>query len=228
MIDVNAIYDFVNYQLNKSVSGNSLSPTEFNLGLEWSNLEYFKLKYGLSEDYQVGRPVAPVTYEISQKIMSDMRTLRTVLGGKNAPAMAVDINGWADIPSDYLHVSTIKYNGNIVEVLREDFLGDRLNNSIKYPSKTNPICVFQENYIEFYPKDLGFVEFSYLRLPQTPVWGYTIVNDQPVYNPATSVQSEFPQDCLSDIANLILGYSAKDLRDQLMIQQAELRKKEGI
>lgn len=228
MIDVNSIYDYVNWMLNKEQSGNSLPPNQFNLGLEWSNLEYFKLKYGLSEDYQAGRPVAPITYEISQKIMSDMRTLRTVLGGKNAPAMAVDVNGWSAIPSDYLHVSTIKYNGNIVEVLREDFLGDRLNNSIKYPSKTNPICVFQENYIEFYPTDLGFVEFSYLRLPQTPVWGYTIVNDQPIYSASTSIQSEFPQDCLVDIANLIIHYAGQNLRDQLTLQTSEQRKEKGV
>lgn len=228
MIDVNVIFEYCNFELNKNQSGNSLSPSEFNTCLAWSNLEYFKLKYGLSEDYQAGRPVAPVSYEISQKISDDMRTLRTVMGGKNSPAMAVDINGWADIPSDYLHVSTIKYNGNTVEVLREDFLGDRLNNSIKYPSKENPICVIQENYIQFYPTDLGFVKFSYLRLPQTPVWGYTIVNDAVVYNPATSVQSEFPQDCLTDIGNLILHYAAQNLRDQLTLQTSEQRKEKGV
>lgn len=228
MIDVNSIYEYCLWQLNKEQSGNSLSPDQFNSGLAWSNLEYFKLKYGLSEDYQAGRPVAPVTYEISQKIMDDMRSLRTVLGGKNAPALPIDVNGWAEIPPDYLHVSSIKYNGTTIEILREDFLGDRLTNSIKYPSKENPICVMQENYISFYPKDLGFVEFSYLRLPQTPVWGYTIVNDQPVYNSATSVQSEFPSDCQTDIGNLILHYAAANLRDQLSLQLSEQRKKAGI
>lgn len=228
MIDVNSIYEYCLWQLNKEQSGNSLSPEQFNSGLAWSNLEYFKLKYGLSEDYQAGRPVAPVTYEISAKIMDDMRSLRTVLGGKNAPALPIDVNGWAEIPPDYLHVSSIKYNGTTIEILREDFLGDRLTNSIKYPSKENPICVMQENYIQFYPKDLGFVEFSYLRLPQTPVFGYTIINDAIVYDPNTSVQSEFPQDCLADIGNLILHYAAQNLRDQLSLQTSEQRKEKGI
>ena len=74
---------------------------------------------------------------------------------------------------------------------------------------------------------MGFVNFDYLRMPETPVWGYTVVNDQPVYNTATSVQLEWSEIYHLDIANLILQYAANNLRDQLAIQIANNRKTTG-
>lgn len=68
MIDVNSIYEYCLWQLNKEQSGNSLSPDQFNSGLAWSNLEYFKLKYGLSEDYQAGDPLRPLLMRFRRKL----------------------------------------------------------------------------------------------------------------------------------------------------------------
>lgn len=228
MVNVNDIKNYVDYQLNKSQSGNTLSPSEFNTCLQWANLEYMKQRYGLPEEYQAGRPVPRIALDITQKIMDDMRVLRTAKGGKNYPAMSIDVNGWADYPADFIHVSSIRYGTKDVEILRDDFLADRLDNSIKYPTKENPICVFYDNYIEFHPKDLGFVNFTYIRLPETPVWAYTLVNDEPVYNSVASVQFEYPQDCLPDIAAMIVNYASNNLRDSFSQQFSQQRKDKGI
>lgn len=228
MLNINDILNFVNFELNKSQSGSTLSPAEYNTALAWANLEYYKLKYSLPEDYQVGRPDSRITLDITQKIMDDMRMLRVAKGGKNSPSLAIDINGWADIPPDFIHISSIKYNNNGVEILRDDVVADRLSNSIKFPTPANPICCFQNDYIQFYPTNLGFVDFNYLRLPVQPVFNYTIVNDAVVYNANTSIQFEWPLDCYPDLANLVYGYASKNLRDQLSIQMAEKRKIEGI
>jgi hypothetical protein len=81
--------------------------------------------------------------------------------------------------------------------------------------------------MEFSPVDLGYVNFDYLRLPSTPIWGATIVNDQYVYNPNTSVQLEWSDIYHLDIANLILGYAASNLRDGTLMQVAQQRKISG-
>jgi hypothetical protein len=227
--NVNDILNFINFELNKSQSGNTLSPSEYNTCLSWANLEYFKLRYSLPEQYAPGRPTSAITLDVTQKIIDDMRMLRTNLGGKNRPALAIDIDGWADYPTDYVHISSVTtLEGNTIEILRDDYLGDRLTNSIKMPTAENPICLLYDTYIEFHPKDLGFAKFNYIRLPQTPLWDYTIVNDQPVYKSSTSIQFEYPQDCLPDIAAMILRYASANLRDPLSIQLSEQRKDKGI
>jgi hypothetical protein len=212
-MNVNEIRDWVNFELNKHQTGNTLNKDEYNLCLAWANAEYFKVKYGLPEEYRPGAPLPSQAYAVTQKIIDDLRRVLVAKGGKGSPKLRIDINGWADIPSDYVHYSSIRYEGKAVEIISNDVIGDRLQSSITYPNKKYPICALYADYIQFYPKDLGFVDFDYLRMPVTPVWAATIVNDEYVYDPTKSVQLEWPVDTHTDIANLIVKYASINLRD---------------
>jgi uncharacterized membrane protein len=71
------------------------------------------------------------------------------------------------------------------------------------------------------------VDFTYLRLPVEPYWAVTIVNDSYQYNESRSVQFEYPQECFTDLANLIIGYASVNLQSQINLQASQLRKTEG-
>lgn len=218
---------WVDFQLNKNQTGGTLSPEEYNLCLSWANQEYFKLKYGLPEQYRPGQPLPAQAWAVTQENIDALSPFLKAKGGRDYPKLKVDIDGRATIPSDYVHYSSIRYEEKAVEVLSNDVIGNRLQSPIVYPDKKYPIGTFYAGYIQFYPKDLSFVDFDYLRMPSTPVWAYTLVNDVAVYNSNASVQLEWSAIFHMDIANLIVMYAANNLRDQLAIQIANNRKTQG-
>lgn len=227
-IDVNDIFEFVNYELTKAQSGNTMNKDEFNRSLKWANLEYFKMNFSLPESWQVGQPVSAISYENTQLITDRMKAFKQFKGGRNLPSLSIDADGQALYPSDYVHYSSIRYQNNVVVPVRDDALGDALTDSITPPTAKYPIVVFYNDYMQFYPTNLGFVDFTYLRVPVTPYWDATIVNDAYVYKANTSIQLEWDDTCKTDICNLIIGYVARNLKDQLNLVGSENRKDSGV
>lgn len=242
-MNVNEILQYVNFRLNKEQSGRSMTEDQYNLILSVINIEYMKWKYGLPEEYQPGSPIPRQFWEATQKITDDMRWAKVKMGGQEGAKMMVDQNGIAQIPSDYLHYSSIWYTYSLnskdcgtkpatkvypIEVLFDSQVGDRISHPVKGPTLKYPFCCFYNNYIEFWPKEISSVDFTYIRVPRTPVYAYTVVNDEAVYNANGSVQLEWPVDCHADIANLIVSLASENLRDQFMKQVSEQRKERGI
>lgn len=226
-MDVNEIRDFVNFKLNKDQTGNTLNKDEYNLCLAWANLEMFKIRYGLPEQYAPGRPIPAQGYQITQKMIDDMRYFLVSKGGKNLPLLKVDINGYAEFPKDYVHYAALRYNDTPIELVSVDVVGQYLTSSIVAPSHKFPIATLYDTYIQFYPKDLAFVQMDYIRVPTTPYWDAVIVDDSYIYKPNSSVQLEWPVDVHSDIANLVLSYAAENIRDGFATQLAQQRKIQG-
>lgn len=247
------IIDFVNYVSNKEQSGNTLSTPQINTVLKAVNLDYFKLKYGLPEEYRVGAAIPRQAWEVTQLIKD---TLKQFIVNKTYPneQLQIDSNGIAPLPDDYVHVSSVRYiqhtnkttcgnNQKIrsVEIVTDDQLNDRLSNSLKNPTLMYPIAVLYKDYIQFFPKQLGQVDFTYLRLPKTPYYDYyQDANDNIVYlapgetspippNPLSlSVEFEYPEAYHMDLCRMILGYIGINLREGSLLQYAEAKKKEGV
>lgn len=227
-VTVEDIRQQVFYLLNKHQSGNTLNGAEFNQALKFANLSFFKRRYGLPESYRPGMPLPAISYEVTQLIIDGLSPFKVTRGGRDYPVITVDKNGWAALPPDYIHASSITYNVTPVEILRDSQFQDRLNNSITFPSKKDPICSIHAGYIQFQPTDLGSVNMVYLRLPVTPVWGYTITNDEEVYNAATSVQPEWNDVDMGDFVNIIVEYASNNLKDAFTKQAADSKIQNGI
>jgi hypothetical protein len=234
---IGEIKEAVNQRIRKDNTGNALSPSEFNSILKIVNSEYFKKKYGLPEEYEKGAYSSRQAWEVSRKISDDLRPFLISLDGKiNAP-LSVNKNGVANIPSDYAHVSSILYEirkgtnvkNIIVEPLGNAQFNARRTSAILEPAFDCPVCTFRNGIIQFAPINLRFVAFDYLRKPTTPVYGYTVIaaEEMDVYNPATSTELEWPEDCHSDIVNDVVAYAADALRMQDIKASAEARKRSG-
>lgn len=232
MQNINDIYLLVEYILNKDQFGHAFNNDEFNLAIKGVNQDLFKKKYGLPEDWRPGMPLSREYWQISQKITDDMRHLLKWLGGKTYPMLQVDSNGRADIPSDYIHQSSIRFNNNgktvQVEVLFDNEVADRLENPNRTPDYENPACSFYSDYIQFYPKNLHYVDFVYLRTPAIPVRAVTIADDIETYDPANSVDPEWPKDMYMDIVRYILSIAGVNLDSQRVFQYAEAKKQQGV
>ncbi|MEE9337996.1 MAG: hypothetical protein V3U87_07955 [Methylococcaceae bacterium] len=235
MININELKIYIDYISNKEQSGNNYTPSQFNLLVKRGVEDIQRWLIGLEALYQPGNPAPAVAYEVTQKVKDDLRWL------KENPTLPVDNNGRMVIPSDYVYVTAITYKEikntdcgakqtlRPVERIDDDKWANRLSSTIKKPTKQYPVCIFYDkDYVLFEPKDLGSVEFSYIREMATAVWGYTLVDEVPVYKDTLSIDVDLPEILLNDLARIILGYMGINLREQELMQYAEVIKMKGV
>jgi hypothetical protein len=234
-MQINEIYDLTAYILNKDVHGRQMKSADFNSVCKAVNIDLFKTKYGLPEDYRPGQPFPRQAWELTQKITDDLRRCKVRMGGTN-PMLAVNSDGMATIPSDYIHYSSIRVRyisarsgimWGMAEVVQDE--SDRLSNPNRTPTKKRPIAIFYADHIQFYPIDKTYVDFTYIRMPETPYYATTIdiTTDTENYDSANSTDLEWPEDMHMDFVRGVLSYMGMNLRSADVYQYAEMKKKEG-
>ena len=208
----------------KNVSGANPSPSEFNIATERAYASWVMSQYGNPYEYQPGRPIPRIAWQNTQKITDNLRFLLTrkdfavnTAGQVTIPdGTTKDIN--TQIAPKYLHLSSLRFNHIVskngsfvskevsIDVLRDNEIAGVLSSSINNPTTRYPVCAFYDTYIQFYPKTLQKVIFTYLRTPTVPNWGYTLdANNRPVFAQTggvngDSVDIEAPEDAQNDIA----------------------------
>jgi len=236
MINVNDVKIFIDSIANKEQSGNAYTIDQLNNWFYAASNDLFKQRYGLPEEYVPGMPIPKMGYEITQKMKDDLRACKEI------KYLTVDANGIMQIPDDYVHKTAITYEKIVnkccgeapdvfpkpVDIIDDDKWAERCDNSIKFPSLDFPIANFLKDSIRFMPKNLKNVQFSYLRYPKRPVWGYITLNGVEQYNANSSTNFEWNEILFTDISRIILGYLSINLRDDELKKYVEMYKAKGI
>jgi hypothetical protein len=154
----------------------------------------------------------------------------------------VGADGRMSYPDDYLHISScrFKYKKQLkdcddiiikevdVRAMKDSEIGHIVTSQLVNPTRRYPYLAFYDDYIQFFPKDLGSVVLTYLRTPETPEWNYTTVSGRPVYNEATSTDIDAPDEALNEIAMLVLSFLGINIREQMLVQYSEQLKSQGV
>lgn len=238
MISIDTLKQYVDYISNKEQSGNNYSPKQFNMLVSRAVDDIERWLIGLVAQYSPSEPLPAVAYDLTQKVKDDLRFL------KNTVVISVDSNGFMTIPEDYIYLASIGFrhvenncetgtpdvNNISVEVVSDDNWNGRLGNAIKKPTHEFPACNFYDKTkVLFSPKDLGSVTFSYLKKMTTPVWAYTLDdNDNAIYDSGNSTDIDLPEILLNDVSRIIVGYMGINIREDQLIQYSELVKSKGI
>lgn len=140
-------------------------------------------------------------------------------------------NGVLTKPSDYLYFSAPltrvwykdgqgiqRTSQRPVDLVTDNELGDRLNSQFDAPSYEYPIVTNYQNFLQFYPLDLTQAELMYIRKPVDPLWAFTVVDGEPVYNAANSVDFELPEDMLDELVMTICEYMGVNVKRADMVQ----------
>lgn len=172
----------------------------------------------LGNKYQAFGYLAPEEFnrEIKQAQMDEIseQRLRYEMGTissdnldslKISTNIGVNTSGVMTKPSDYLFFDSAQYvtfytdsKGEQkqtlvpIEAITTNEEAERLSSELKTPSRYFPICVLRDATIQFHPQTLGNVKLNYLKIPADPVWGYTTVSGQPVYDSSTSTNVVLP------------------------------------
>jgi len=272
MININTLKRNVHYLANKSQTGASITPDEFNLEIPLAVYFVIRRILGLPEEYNPQIPYTQMGYEKTQMMTEYVDALKV-----SDYAMNVSTLGKCTLPTNYLYISdlysyhqqqgkipqddilndpdvtpieawceedefgcgdpcdenvghTVPIPNNIgyaqtlktlkmrtpIEVLTSKEYTSRQQHSIRIPTLEYPIATFNgEKILQIAPQNVKKAYITYIKRPETPVWGYTIdiATLQAVYDPLTSVNIDLPEE-LTDMvtANMLtrLGYSVRE------------------
>ncbi len=220
-MNVNEVYKLILFIINKNQSG-YLSPDEFNLVINQAQVSYMDYLAGQFQQYQAGRPIPTVQWGNNET------TRQRVTPFIYNELLTVDTYGFAAYPYGYLITDTM-WTGiyGKIKFVQQDYLSNYLNSRIT-PVATNPVYLIEREGFRFYPNDIAQARVSYIRQPNTIVFGYTLDGDGlPVYNPATSVDPEWQELDLLEIISRALRMIGVNLQSGVISQYANEITKTG-
>jgi len=226
-------FNLIKFIVNKDFSGNIITPELFKQLIKVVNIDLFRNKYGLPEEYQPGRPIPNEYVDVTLKNTDDLKAFKVLLLSTSV------VNGVLPYPTNYAHRDTVSYNftktinhvatilPRPVEILKEAEFSSREGNYTKRSTTSNPIGVVRSNGIHIRPITITAVDFHYYRWPVDPVFSYTLGDGYITYVPSTSTEYEWPPDEIMTLTSMILQYIGVSLRESDIVQYSELKKKEG-
>lgn len=182
---INECYIFCQFIFNKYQNG-YITPSQFNNLAPIMQMALINDRLGNVKKYRPHDPVPPYGYGLGQKAIEELRPLYEL------PAPIAVASGQATIPTDMLYLDSMSNHstGYIMQQASRDEIFILNKSVIKPPTANYPYFVPNDTYWDIFPTSLTFVRVKYVRRPATPVWGYNIVNDEPVYDAGTSQDFE--------------------------------------
>lgn len=214
-VSIDHVKKYTEYLIRKSNSA-FLSPEQFNLVINRGSINTFVNRVGNPHQYQIGNPSSQMSFQITQKITEDLKIFQ-----ENAN-LILDSKGRVNYPSNLAYtIPGLSYVTSrkgkklyaSIEIVDKDKEGYRLSSSIVVPTKSDPIAIFENTYIQVYPSGIMNIRFPYLRLPKLANWAYVLVNNRPEFNAQASTDLEWEDTVINDViiqALMSIGISIKD------------------
>ena len=199
MVNIDTVYQRVLAVANKEQRG-YITPQEFNLFANQAQMDIFEQYFYDLKVFQLG-PSNDLTYSD----MVDLLQEKIDIFEKYRQPVSMANNGVGTLP-DYYRMGELYTNkcGSFVEIekISQNEVHHILNSPLTNPSITYPVYVRnsgatevnRNRLIQIYPTTIGAndtVVCNYIARPATVSWGYTIVNDRPLYNSNTAYTTHF-------------------------------------
>jgi hypothetical protein len=226
------IYSLIEFIGNKDFNGNIIPPDKFKMLIKVVNIDLFRNKYGLPEEYQPGRPVPTEYADITLKNTDDLKAFKARLPNRSV------VNGIMTYPTNYAHRDTLVYNytktinaiatslPRPVEILREAEFASREGNYTKRGTTVNPVGVVRSDGIHIRPITILACDLNYYRWPVDPVFSYIQGDGFITYDAANSTEFEWPVDEGYTLTKMILSLVGINLRESDLVQYSEMKLKE--
>jgi len=216
MVNINTVYQTVLAIANKEQRG-YITPQEFNLFANNAQIEIFEQYfYDLN---QFGRiPGSQSDYSDPVSMIQDKLNLFV----KKETYTGISFS----IPQDFYRVATLSVNGfraDHVDRSKQDYYDGPLTS----PTDKRPLYYILGNSITTKPENsTNSISFSYIRKPNTPRFGYVVINDKAMYNSLESTDFELHPSEEKNLVNKILmlaGMSIKDIQLAQAASQEEIK-----
>ena len=229
---INSVRNTVLFILNKDNRG-YISPLEYNYYAKLAQLEIFETYFSeFARQTQLqnirkrslghGDMASQVRNKID--IFSTSATLNYTevqTGGVASPGETRD---YFTLPANYYKLVNLTYNGKVLEELPKSKFDMIMNSNLNVPSVTYPVFYREGDQIYTRPLSINYtaatpqgVEVAlicnYIRKPADPIWGYTTVSGDPVYNVGSSTNFEISANDEVDLIVKICNYAGLAIRE---------------
>lgn len=179
---IDEVYRLVNYVANKTQSGNTFTPSQFNLIAKVAQLEFINKRLGNIKAIDPRSGTPPFGYKSTRKVDVDLRPL--VYGPITIP---INSSGNFTYPDGFMwpdafHKTDFK---PITEVDSDEYPHIK-HSTFEPPTADYPVLIFRNPYGFIDPYNIGNFSMSYVKTPPDPIWGYTEQSGVAVYNAAAS------------------------------------------
>jgi hypothetical protein len=103
-----------------------------------------------------------------------------------------------------------------------------LNSPLTAPTKTRPLYTIQSNSIVMYGDGIIGTNINYIKKPVDVYWGYTMINDEALYNPTASINFELHAAEETELVLKILSLAGVVIRDPQLYQIAATEEAKNI
>lgn len=212
---ISRVFDLVNAISNKEQRGH-ITPSQFNLLAEMAQLEYISKRIG-KINFINNRGIPEMGYESTWRIHEDLRPM--VDGPISIPIE--NPSGNFHYPYGYIWPDAIHKNDfTPITRLTADQYTHKKRSVITPPSAAYPVVVMRGQYGFIDPYNIGSFQMSYLKVPPTPVWGFGMVNDAPVFDANLSVDFTIPPLAYIELSMIILSHVGINLNEASITQFA--------
>jgi len=230
-VNIDTVYQRVLAAANKEQRG-YVTPQEFNLFANQAQMDIFE-QYFYDINQFSKMPGNDTTYSdmldlLQEKVDVFERYRQTVtMSGSNGT-----------LPTHYrmgelyfLKLGTY-YE---IEKVKQNEIHHLINSPLTTPTFSRPMYVRSQstangdNNIIVYPSSITEgVVCNYIARPVTAVWGYTVVNNQALYNSTTSTNFQLHQSEESELVMKILELAGISLKDPMLTQFASQEEAQNI
>tara|TARA_Y100001973_G_scaffold105858_1_gene180696 strand:+ start:1043 stop:1735 length:693 start_codon:yes stop_codon:yes gene_type:complete len=217
MVIIDTVYQRVLALANKEQRG-YITPQEFNLFAEQAQLEI--LEQYFYDINQFGRLHGNDTE------YSDMLNL---LDEKLAPfrrnQTLVNNNGTCVLPGGLYKLGSVRASGVEVEMVNPNELTTLNQSPLTQPrwetGMQTPVYTYGNNQINITPFDASqVITITFLTRPDTPYWGYVVVDGKAMYNPGDSINFALHATEEAELVNRILALAGITIKQPDIVQAA--------
>lgn len=226
---INSVRNTVLFILNKDNRG-YISPLEYNYYAKLAQLEIFETyfsEFARQTQLQNIRKRSLGHGDMASQVRNKIDIFSTSATLNYTDVDSTSVGGVEDyftLPANYYKLVNLTYNGKVLEELPKSKFDMIMNSNLNVPSVTYPVFYREGNQIYTRPLSINYtaatpqgVEVAlicnYIRKPADPIWGYTTVSGDPVYNVGSSTNFEISASDEVDLIVKICNYAGLAIRE---------------
>jgi len=218
-ISCDTIYQRVLALANKEQRG-YITPQEFNLFANMAQMEileqYF---YDYNQFIRAGYSNNTQYSDMASLLREKISKFEEYSSVQLTETSTFDISGvWklGSVYNDHASGRHLAY-----EVTFDEF--DRLNvSALTRPTLKRPVYYVANNEVVVSPFDVTDVFYSYIKEPEKVEWGYVVINEKALHNPATTTDFELPKSDSNELVYKILTLAGISIKREETLQAAQL------
>ena len=218
-ISVDTVYQKVLAFANKEQRG-YITPQEFNLFANQAQMEildqYF---YDINQFSRL--PGNDTEYSDMLRLLDEKLSVLKKTSTKTITSGKINLSDMGGTGHDVYKLGSIFHNGNteIEEVNYNESKLLRLS-KLTAPTLKRPVYTNQNGWINIYPNNITSIYVSYIKKPDAVKWGYIVVSDKALYDPARSTNFELHSSEEPELVYRILAFAGIAIEKPQLVQAA--------